>query len=122
MSQNVISTRTANALISDAKARVKLPHTGVTLGALRLLFGGAWVGGRAVLTTESLNFSPNAMNRAVTSGSLDVSLPLGEIATVADWGIRVYGVVSIASPTYNLRLICIQSSSFAQQIRSAASI
>ncbi len=84
MSDQVIGTRLANALVEDAevslpdlpglKSVVGMDAVAPVLAVFKRAYGGLWVGGRATLTATDISFHPNAMNRAVQTGSLDYEL------------------------------------------------
>lgn len=43
-----------------------------------MLGDGLWVGGRINLTEPELSFAPNAVNRSIQTGSMDLRIPLAE--------------------------------------------
>jgi hypothetical protein len=68
---------------SALKAAGAAPRTvGVVLAAFKNYYGGLWVGGRVTLTDSNVIFEPNALNRSVHTGTLDISIPLSEISHV----------------------------------------
>jgi hypothetical protein len=68
MREEVIMTKVANALIEEVKVNVATPMTSVFSAA----FDGLWVGGRVTLTTTTVSFSANGLNRMVQSGRLRI--------------------------------------------------
>ena len=61
-------------------------------------YGGLWVGGKAVLTQSALEFSPNALNRGVQKGQLDIRIPLTEITAVQTEPAAVTNIIVIEGP------------------------
>jgi len=123
MVDRVITTRVANALIADAGlSSVPLPHRTVVKGVLEAFrqgAGGLWVGGRVTLTESALQFAPNAINRGVTSGDLDVLIQLADITAVTVQPGVVTKIIAIESPARTLKIRCYGAEKFAGQIRAA---
>jgi hypothetical protein len=125
MGDQVITSRVANALIANAAvSSVPLPHKTVVKGVLEAFkqgHGGLWVGGRVTLTESALEFAPNAMNRSVTRGELDVRIPLTDITAVTvEFGV-VTKIIAIESPARTFRVRCYGADKFAERIRAAMS-
>jgi hypothetical protein len=89
----VIASKVVNALVEDAQvradfnalAKVSGPETtgqAWVLDRFRQHYGGLWVGGRLTLTTRTLEFHPNALNRFANAGTLDITIELRDIAGV----------------------------------------
>lgn len=80
----MILTKTANALISDSAPAFtpRALSTGFVLDRIRRHYGGLWVGGRVSLFADRVTFTPNALNRSVNTGSLDVAIPLADVVRV----------------------------------------
>ncbi len=85
----MIASKAANALIEDAEpsalaylaAKVGSGNTS-WIGRARRRYGGLWVGGRLTLTTTSVEFHPNGVNRSLHGGSLDVVIDLRHVESV----------------------------------------
>jgi hypothetical protein len=126
MSDEILAQRVANALIEDAQ--VKTSSLGVgdvgviedVVARYRANVGGLWVGGRATLTATALTFAPNAMNRAVQTGSLDLAVPLSAILDVSVQQSFVTNIVVVRTSQSVLKIRCYGAKTFAQQIRDAA--
>lgn len=58
------------------------PGTGLVLSAFRKIHGGLWVGGSITVSTRQIVLRANAVNRAVTVGTLDVVVPLDQVTDV----------------------------------------
>jgi hypothetical protein len=128
----VIGTRAANALVEDAQlsggaARAMesvLPNAAAVhnvLSAFRQAYGGLWVGGRATLTPSSLTFHPNAVNRAMQTGTLDIVVPAAAITGVQVLrGVltKIIAVETVGGSVVKIR--CFGAREFAEQIRSVA--
>ena len=87
MSSGIVAKRVANALITDAEAKLprvtpRIDQVEAALDRFKSAHGGLWVGGRATLTTESIRFHPNVVNRGIHAGSLDIEIPLPDIVNV----------------------------------------
>ena len=108
-------TKVANALIEDVKVNVSMPVVSVFRAAL----GGLWVGGRVTLTTETVSFSANGINRTVQSGTLDVSVPLAEVTDVTVLPGFFTKIVAITTPELVLKVRCYRAASFAEAILAA---
>ncbi|MFT4295346.1 MAG: hypothetical protein QM582_08030 [Micropruina sp.] len=87
----VVLRKVANLLVEDARldldpslaaAQAPVSRVEPVIEAFRGYYGGLWVGGTLTLTDRSVDFRANALNRAVQSGTLDLSVPLGAIAAV----------------------------------------
>jgi hypothetical protein len=127
MPSAIIATRAANALISEAEAELPalMPHrpqVEAGLGRFKAAHGGLWVGGRATLTAESLLFRPNALNRGLHTGALDVEIPMGEIARVEVRPALGSSVIVIAVPPAEVKIRCWRADEFARQIAGQAGV
>lgn len=90
------------------------------LAAFRQRYGGLWVGGRATLTTADLRFRPNAVNRAVQTGSLDVTVPLASVTNVELLRGVLTQIIAVGTPGFLVKIRCFRARAFADQIRSVA--
>lgn len=119
MSDTVLDTRVANVLVRDAAPHVSGWRLGPMLWAVRKGYGGLWVGGRTTLTTTTLTFAPNAMNRSVHSGTLDVTIPLADVTRVTyRWGVLT-GIVTARTDGAELSVRCWNARGFAARLRTA---
>ncbi|HBE88487.1 MAG TPA: hypothetical protein DDW67_05025 [Elusimicrobia bacterium] len=92
--EEILIDKLCNALIPDAEVSPGVAVFGgvegsmlgsavdSTLASFRKKHGGLWVGGRIYVTTASVTFSVNAMNKAFHSPIPDVRIPLAEITEV----------------------------------------
>ena len=108
-------TKIANALIEDVTVNVAVP----VLSVFRAALGGLWVGGWVKLTTQTVSFSANGLNRVVPSGPLDVSVPLSKVTDVTVLPGFVTKIVAITTPWYVLKVRCYGAPSFAAAILTA---
>ena len=136
----ILETRMANALFANAKmsqraldtigefaeplgagAKLGLASAQTTLDAFARIYGGLWVGGRAILTEESFTFEPNALNRAIHENgeSLRLDLPLGAIDAVTTRFGWFTGIIDIDSRGSVFSLRCYGSKRFAANIEIA---
>ena len=107
--------KVANALIEDVKVNVTMPVVSVFREAL----GGLWVGGRVTLTTETVSFSANGINRMVQSGTLDVTVPLAQVTDVTVLPGFFTKIVAITTPELVLKVRCYGAATFAGAILAA---
>lgn len=121
MSTDVVAKRAANALIEDAQTGLQdLPILGDVLESARARYGGLWVGGRATLTAESLALHPNAVNRGLQTGSMDVVVPLTAIESIEVLSAPVTKIIAIRTARSVVKIRCYRARAFADQIREAA--
>jgi len=131
MPEHVIAAKVANALIQDVQVKgasvaqvadAFVPGVDVitpVLDGFRAAYGGLWVGGKATLTNLALRFSPNALNRAVQSGSLDVTVPLADVVAVRKIRGFVTNIVAVETAGYAFKLRCYGAKAFADAIEAA---
>ncbi|WP_137844443.1 hypothetical protein [Microbacterium sp. 2FI] len=121
MPGQVLVSKVANALMEDVSAPTigAMPIIGSVLGMFRAALGGLWVGGRVTLTTTTVDFSPNALNRSVQSGSLDVSIPLAAIEDLRVVPGLVTNIVVITTADSVFKVRCYGARRFAAAIDSA---
>jgi hypothetical protein len=117
MRDQVLTSKIANALIEDAQARTSglLP----VLSAFRAVWGGLWVGGRVTLTSKSVSFAANALNRIAQSGTLDVSVRLKEVTDVGVLPGFFTNIVAISTPDRVLKIRCYWARHFADAVIAA---
>jgi len=130
MASQIIGTRAANALVEDAELAlpggaaldsiVDLHTVKLVLAAFKTAYGGLWVGGRATLTISDISFRPNAMNRAIQTGSMDIVVPLPAVVRVEVLRGFVTQIIAIHAPGFVVKIRCFNAHAFADQIRSAA--
>lgn len=127
-----IMSKGANALFEQPSfhlphlAGIALEQAGAAPGSVgwvleryRRRWGGLWVGGRVTLSTARVAFSPNAMNRAVLSGAIDVDIPLVEIVQVEVLPGVVTKIVAIRTMGGVLKVRCYGAPSLAKAIEDA---
>jgi hypothetical protein len=131
MVSRIIATKVANALVEDAElALPELPGLDVlapyvrsverVLATFKRAYGGLWVGGRATLTTSDIRFRPNAVNRSIQTGSLDIVVPLPAVEDVQVLRGFVTRIIAIHTPGFVVKVRCFGADAFADKIRSAA--
>lgn len=123
-----MATKMANALVIDGEMRDSVTDgvstvTGVDLVGVesavrrsKKKHGGLWVGGRATLTATSLLFAPNRVNRAVTTGSMDIAITLRDVQDVWVESAFVTNIVVIRTSSSTVKLRCGGAQSFATLI------
>lgn len=123
MTGEVIVSKLANALVEDAEVDGTVAEVGPAIGAplerSRQKYGGIWVGGRVTLTTESLAFGANALNRALQTGTLDSAIPLTSIVGVEELGGFVSQKVRVTYAGGSFTFRCFGAKRVARQIRDA---
>ncbi len=131
MPEHVIATKVANALIQDVQMKgaavaqvvdAIAPGTDVitpVLDGFRAHYGGLWVGGTATLTNLALRFAPNAVNRAIQTGTLDVVVPLADVVAVRYTPALVSSIVAIETRGYVFKVRCFGAKAFADAIEAA---
>lgn len=121
MTGEVIVSKLANALVEDAEVdgTVAEMDIGAPLERSRQKYGGVWVGGRVTLTTESLAFGANALNRALQTGTLDSAIPLTSIIGVEELGGFVSQKVRVTYAGGSFTFRCFGAKRVARQIRDA---
>ena len=127
MSAGIVAKRGANALITDAEARLppltpRAHQIEATLGRFKSAHRGLWVGGRATLTTESVSFRPNAVNRGLHEGPLDIEILLPDIVSVEFLPAFVSSVIAIRTAQSEVKLRCFRADAFATQIAQLAGV
>lgn len=115
MPAELLTTKVANAFIADAEPSVAIP----VASALRSAWGGLWVGGRVTLTTETVSFSANTLNRIAQSGTHDVSVPLTRITDVDVLSGFFTRIVAITTPEFVFKVRCYRAARFAEAILAA---
>jgi hypothetical protein len=120
-----IASKVANALVTDAT-----PHVGSgglrsdlqnwMLGRFAKRYGGLWVGGRLTLTARTLEFHPNAVNRAVNRGTLDVVIELRDVTGVEVQPGVFTKIISVQAGDRVFRSRCYGAHQLADDIRAAA--
>jgi hypothetical protein len=131
MPEHVIAEKVANALIQDVQMRgagvmqvadAFVPGADVitpVLDGFRAAYGGLWVGGKATLTNLAVRFSPNAVNRAIQTGALDVVVPLADVVAVRYTPALVSSIVALETPGYVFKVRCFGAKAFADAIEAA---
>lgn len=127
MSSEIIAKRAANALVTDAMAKLpgvipRFRQVETTLDRFTSVHGGLWVGGRATLITGSVRFHPNAVNRSIHSGPLDIDIPLSDIASIEVLPAFVSSVIAIQTRQSAVKLRCFRAEAFAGQIAQLAGV
>jgi len=127
MSSGIVAKRAANALITDAEATLpsltpRVHQVEAKLDRFRSAHGGLWVGGRATLTTESVGFHPNAVNRSFQMGSLDIEIPLPDIVSIEVLPAFVSSVIALRTPRSAVKIRCLRAEGFARQIAQLAGV
>jgi hypothetical protein len=127
MSPGIVAKRAANALITDAEAKLptltpRAHQVEATLDRFKSAHRGLWVGGRATLTTESVSFHPNAVNRGIHAGSLDIEILLPDIVSIEVLPAFVSSVIAIRTPRSAVKIRCFRADAFARQIAQLAGV
>jgi len=117
MRDQVLVSKIANALVEDAESHISslVP----VLSAFRAVWGGLWVGGRVTLTSASVSFAANTMNRIAQSGTLDVSIPLKQVTDVEVLPGLFTNIVAISTSDRVLKVRCYWARRFADAVIAA---
>jgi hypothetical protein len=118
--QDVIAERLVNVLVRDAqpKGLGKSWFLRPTIAHFRAFHKGLWVGGNAYLTSSSLEFRPNALNRALHEGDLSRLIVLKSVLEVTDrFGVATRIVDITCRNDEGLTFRCYGAREFADQIR-----
>jgi hypothetical protein len=119
---DLIAKKLVNVLIPDAEAESfiqVLPQTQSVLGEYKAFHKGLWVGGTLLLTTSSLEFRPNGLNRLMHRGDASRGILLKDVVDVKDrFGIatRIVDVLCHKGPPLTFR--CYGAKRFVEQIRA----
>lgn len=89
------------------------------LKGFQAVYGGLWVGGSVELTTRTLTFRPNALNRATHKGDYSFSVPLTNITSVAYERGFVTGIVVVTTQHGRFKLRCFAARRFQDAIDRA---
>lgn len=125
MADRVIVEKTANFLVADAEPRAGVAGAAVeqVLAAYKRLYGGLWVGGRAVLTDRAVTVSANALNRSAHEDGLEpLAVPLSELRSVRVLPAFLTKIVALETDEHTVKLRCWGARSFADKIRAAANL
>ena len=120
---DLVDSRLANAFFDNANVSgdMPLPKTiSRQISASRRKQGGLWVGGKSVLTTSTLSFSPNDMNRAMHADpeEMEINISLSSIEEVSVQRGLITDVIDIRSAAGNLKIRCFRAKSFAAAIEA----
>lgn len=106
-----------NAL--DVSGAVDDAATASVLESLRKASGGLWVGGRVTVTSTEVRLSANAMNRALTSGTMDIALPLPQIQEVTVEGGFITKIIRLDTTAGSVKFRCYGARGVADLIKSS---
>jgi hypothetical protein len=120
-----IASKVANALVADATPNVgsgglRSHLQNWMLSRFAKRYGGLWVGGRLTLTGRTLEFHPNAVNRAMNRGTLDFVIELRDITAVEVEPGVFTKIIAVQVGERCFRARCYGASGLADRIRTAA--
>src|SRR5215469_18052952 len=116
-SYDLISKKRVNALIPDAEARTPI-RTRAVISRFQKHYGGLWVGGTLYLRMASIEFNPNALNKALHTGDMGRAIMLQDIVEVKDRFGVLTGIIDITCrdrSVFSFR--CFGAKRFAERIR-----
>ena len=130
MTSATIESKLCNALIEDAQPDFALycaigkvagvdGHKEIVeavLKGFRTFYGGLWVGGTAALTTASLSFTPNAVNKLVHKGDYSLEIPLSDISALSPEFGLISGIIRVTTPRGIAKLRCFGAKAFLSRI------
>jgi hypothetical protein len=130
MTSPVIASKVANALVEDAKrsqtagglvdtAGADTAGLDVVLDQFRRHYGGLWVGGRLTLTSATLEFHPNAVNRVAHAGTLDIEVDVRRIEAVDVLPGFLTKIIAVRVGDKVVKVRCWGASKMADRIRAA---
>jgi len=112
--QDVQPSAFASALVDAADA-----HLEPVLGVIRQMTGGIWVGGRVILTTHRVVFSPNGLNRMLQDNPPTIALALADLSEAKQRFGLATAIVDIRSPAFTLTVRGYRMRSFVAVIERA---
>lgn len=129
----ILLRKAANLLVEDARldlhpamdaglaaAQESRASTESVIDVFRGRYGGLWVGGTLIVTDRSVDFQANALNRMVQTGTLDLSVPLDDIAAVEVQPGLVTKIVAITVGHRQVKARMYGAERVAETIRQAA--
>lgn len=117
---SVIASKVANALVEDARGSGPLAAVlDPVLDQFRHQYGGLWVGGRLTLTSTTLEFHPNAINRAANTGTLDLAIDLRRVESVEVQPGVLTKIIAVRVGPQVVKARCFGAAGLADQIRAA---
>ncbi|MEL4377889.1 hypothetical protein [Brucella cytisi] len=121
---NVIDSRLVNAFFDKAMLSEINPLPKPLLRQIddrRRKQAGLWVGGKSLLTTTTLSFSPNEMNRAlhVRPSELEIEILLSSINDISVQRRLITNVITVRFETGVLKIRCFKAISFVAAIEEA---
>lgn len=127
MENRVVAVRVANALNEDAEANTDLitpewtgipaPLFNATMSAFAAYYGGLWVGGKVILTTQELTFEPNFMNRLAHKGLTGLKVSLSQVVSVELLPGVVTKIIVVRTPAHAIKFRCYGAEEMAQKIQ-----
>jgi hypothetical protein len=111
-------SKICNALFPDATiapfAEAEIGRR--TIGFLRKMFGGLWVGGRVTISKKGLSFQPNDLNKSVHKTNCTVNIPFSELISAhKEFGV-ITGIVVLNHTGGQFRFRCYGASRVADDI------
>jgi hypothetical protein len=114
---DLIAKKLVNALIPNAQTRALIPRQRL-IYRFKKHYGGLWVGGTLYLKACSIEFRPNALNKAVHTGDMRREVMLQDIADLKTRFGILTGIIDITftnASTFTFR--CFGAKLFAERIR-----
>jgi hypothetical protein len=126
MSSGIVAKRAANALITDAEAKLppltpRIRQVEATLDHFKSAHGGLWVGGRPRLLRSQCAFAPTPSTGA-SMRDLDIEILLPDIISIEVLPAFVSSVVAIRTPGSVVKIRCFRADSFASQMAQLAGV
>ena len=128
MTDELIAQKCANALIKDVTLNPTLNWLAnyqtlgllaVTIGLIRRMYGGLWVGGNILLYPDRLVFQPNLINRKAAASDGTIEIPLTSVSVVeTKFGI-LSGIVEVRHGHDSFKFRCFGSKAFARTVSDA---
>jgi hypothetical protein len=120
----VIDSRLANAFFDNAtlsENNLLSKRISLQIGNRRQKQRGLWVGGKCILTTTALSFSPNDFNRALHAhpDELDIEMPLESIIELSVQRRLITDMITVRFATGDLKIRCFKARSFIAAIEVA---
>ena len=127
LNERVLAYRVCGACLADAEpsflaklvANAADADVDTSVGFIRKMTGGIWVGGRAILTTHRIVFLPNMLNRVLHEDLTPLAIALTDaIEVVHRFGI-VTSIVDVKSTRLTITFRGYRMKSFVADIRRA---
>jgi hypothetical protein len=127
--ESILDTRVANACLADAEPNALSElimmatdagvGTDATIGLIRKMSGGLWVGGRVFITSHRVVFIPNGMNRALHKALPVIAFRLSDITEANMRFGMVTKIADVSTKTGTLTIRAFDMNGFVMKLNAA---